>query len=163
MVCAPTATAHGPQRLSLFLHLTKQDGFPMVVSEDEEACKLPPQRRVTSQVMHHWAQHKAIAANAPNVRQRHLDALHKAQDFDAISLTKASESGHSILQSDVPDGEEIDCEPSKRRQSLRPCILPVLLPAAYAKRAPRTPWSLRPSLSARPASLATPPPPPRSQ
>ena len=42
------------------------------VSEDEEACKLPPQRRVTSQVMRHWAQHTAIADNAPSARQRQM-------------------------------------------------------------------------------------------
>jgi hypothetical protein len=45
-----------------------------------------------------------------------FDALRRAQAFDAISRTKAGEHGHSILQSDVPDGEEIDCEPSKRRK-----------------------------------------------
>ena len=104
------------------------------VSEDEEACRLPPQRRATSQVMRHWAPHMAIADNAPKARQRHLDALHKAQAWDAISRTKAGESGHSILQSDVSDGEEIECEPSKRWKTLLPCILPVLLPAAQAQR-----------------------------
>ena len=85
--------------------------------------------------MRHWAQHTAIADNAPSARQRLLDALHKAQACDAISRTKAGESGHSILQSDVPDGEEIDCEPSKRRKySLLSRILLVLLPADQAKR-----------------------------
>ena len=87
------------------------------VSEDEEACRLPPQRCDTSQVMRHWTPHTAIAHNDPSARQRHLDALHKAQAWDAISRTKAGESHHSILQSDVPDGEEMDCEPSKRHWS----------------------------------------------
>ena len=72
-----------------------------MVSEDEGACKLPQQRRVTSQMMSHWAQHTAIADNAPGARQRHFDALHRAQAFDVISRTKVCEPGHSILQSDV--------------------------------------------------------------
>jgi hypothetical protein len=48
--------------------------------------------------------------------KKYLDALHKAQACDAISRTKAGEPGHSILQADVPDGEDLDCEPSKRRK-----------------------------------------------
>jgi hypothetical protein len=86
------------------------------VLEDKEACKLPPHHCVTSQVMRHWAQHTAITDNAPSAQHRHIDALHKSQACDAISRTKAGEPGHSILQSDVPDREELDCEPSKRRK-----------------------------------------------
>ena len=64
-VRAPTAMAHGQQCLSLFLHLT----FLLhSMSWNEEACKLPPQRRVTSQVMRHWAQHKIIEGKAPSAR-----------------------------------------------------------------------------------------------
>ena len=100
-----------PLSLPPLNHLASQH-----VSEEEEACRLPLQRRVTSQVMRHWAQHTAIADNAPSARQRHLDALHKTLACDAISRTKAGEPGHSILQTDVPDGEDLDCEPSKRKK-----------------------------------------------
>ena len=58
--------------------------------------------------------------NTPSARQHHLEALHRSQALDAISRTKAGEPGHSILQSDVPDWEEIDCEPSKRRKYYSP-------------------------------------------
>ena len=104
-----------PLSLPPLNHLASQH-----VSEEEEACRLPLQRRVTSQVMRHWAQHTAIADNAPSARQRHLDALHKTLACDAISRTKAGEPGHSILQTDVPDGEDLDCEPSKRRIGIHP-------------------------------------------
>jgi hypothetical protein len=53
------------------------------------ACKLPLHRRVTSQVMRHWAQHQAIADNAPSARQHHLEAMHRSQAFDAISRSKS--------------------------------------------------------------------------
>jgi hypothetical protein len=100
-----TAKAHGPQRLSLFRHLTillhSRPSCFTVSEEDEGACKLPRHRRVISQAMRHWAQHQAIADNAPSARQHHLEALHRSQGFDAISRTKAGEPGHSILQSDV--------------------------------------------------------------
>ena len=46
------------------------------------ACKLPLHRRVTSQVMRHWAQHQAIADNAPSARQHHLEALLWSQAFN---------------------------------------------------------------------------------
>ena len=84
--------------------------------------------------MRHCAQHAAIADNAPSARQRHLDALHKVQACDAISRTKAGESGHSILQSDVPDGEKLDWSYRSGGSTLLSRILPVLLPAHQAKR-----------------------------
>ena len=101
--------------------------------------------------------HTTIADNAPSARQRHLVALHKAQACDAISRTKAGEPGHSILQSDVPDGEEIDCEPSKRRKYATP--LHPSCPASCCSgqaihRHPRGRWrSARPR--GRPGSAST--------
>ena len=64
-----------PLSLPPLNHLASQH-----VSEDEGACKLPPQRRVTSQVMSHWAQRKAIVDKAlgcrlsmPSHAQRHAN------------------------------------------------------------------------------------------
>ena len=63
--------------------------------------------------MSHWIQQKAIKDKAPGARCRHLQALHRVQAVDAISRTKADETGRAILQRDVPDREQIDCEPFK--------------------------------------------------
>ena len=62
------AGGHGPRPASpLFLppldHLASQH-----ISEDDGACKLPPQHRIASHVMSHWAQHKAIEDKAPSSR-----------------------------------------------------------------------------------------------
>jgi hypothetical protein len=93
-------TAHGPQRPSLFRHLTIL------------LC------RITSQVMRHWPQHKAIEDKMPSARCGHLQALHRVQVADAILRTKEGKPDHSILQTDVPGREELDCEPSKRRKCI---------------------------------------------
>jgi hypothetical protein len=53
----------------------------------------------------------------------------RVQAFDAISRTKACKPGHCILQTDVPDWEEIDCEPSRRKYAT-PLPRSYQLPAA---------------------------------
>ena len=42
--------------------------------------------------------------------------LAPGQPFDAITRTDEGDAGHSILQKDMPDDEEYDCEPNKRRK-----------------------------------------------
>ena len=60
--------------------------------------------------------HKDIADKPPSARSAKLERLHPAQPFDAISRTEEGDDGHSILQKDMPDDEEYDCEPNKRRK-----------------------------------------------
>ena len=60
--------------------------------------------------MRNWAQHKDIADKPPSARSAELERLHRVQPFDAISRTEEDDDGHSILQKDMPDDKEYDCE-----------------------------------------------------
>ena len=49
-----------------------------------------------------------------------MHRLHRAQPFDAITRTEEGDEGHSILQKNMPDDEEYDCEPNERRKLRHP-------------------------------------------
>ena len=77
-------------------------------------CVLPPQRRVTKQVMRNWEPHVTAKDAPPNDRCRQMLELHCKQSFPAISRVAKGEPGHSILGPDMPIEEEPDCDPSKQ-------------------------------------------------
>ena len=66
--------------------------------------------------MRNWVQHKDIADKPPSARSAELERMHRVQPIDALSRTEEGDDGHSILQKDMPDDEEYDCEPNKRRK-----------------------------------------------
>ena len=58
-----------------------------------------------------------IADNPPSSRCAELERLHRSKSVDAISRTHEGDRGHSILQQDMPDDEDYDCEPSWWRRT----------------------------------------------
>ena len=67
------------------------------LSEEEigAGCVLPPQRRVTAQIMRHWGPHASAKEEPPSARCKHLRMLHRTHTCIAISSTKDGEPGHS--------------------------------------------------------------------
>ena len=98
------------------LSLPPLDKLASQHASEDESTALPDQRRVTVQIMRNWEQHLTIQDNPPSSRCAELDRMHRSQAIDAISRTQEGDSGHSILQQDMPDDEEYDCEPNKRRK-----------------------------------------------
>ena len=77
---------------------------------------LPPQRRITAQIMRHWGPHAQALQAPPSARCQHLRTLHCTHTCIANSHTEEGEPGHSILQHDMPDEEEPDCPEDKQRK-----------------------------------------------
>ena len=77
---------------------------------------LPPQRRITAQIMRHWGPHAAALQEPPSARCQHLRTLHCTHTCIATSRKEEGEPGHSILQHDMPDEEEPDCPEDKQRK-----------------------------------------------
>ena len=66
--------------------------------------------------MRNWVQHKDVANKPPSSRCAEMERMHWSQSVNAISRTDVADEGHSILQQDMPDDEEYECEPNKRRK-----------------------------------------------
>ena len=68
---------------------------------DENLSKLPPQKRITAQIMKHWAPH-ADARSSATPRQQALEQMHKCQRILVQPPKDASASAQSILGDDMP-------------------------------------------------------------
>jgi hypothetical protein len=77
---------------------------------------MPDQRQITRQIMREWPQHKATSAlGPPNSQCAALHQRHASQTTVCISRTVVGQHGHSLLQNSMPDEEECDCAPNKRK------------------------------------------------
>ena len=66
---------------------------------------LPPQKRITTQILRHWQPHTDARSRASE-RQKALFKLHNCQRVDAIPSEDAGEAAQSILARDMPIPEE---------------------------------------------------------
>jgi hypothetical protein len=66
--------------------------------------------------MREWPQHKAVRVlGPPNLRCAALHLRHASQKIACISRTVEGQHGHSLLQRSMPDEEDRDCVPNKRK------------------------------------------------
>ena len=85
--------------------------------EDEASPQMPSQRRLTKAIMREWGpHHQARTDGAPHPRGQHVHPRHQTQVITCLSRTVEGQPGHSLLQNAMPDDEEQDCEPSKRKK-----------------------------------------------
>jgi hypothetical protein len=85
--------------------------------EDDASPQMPSQRRITKAIMQNWGPHRqAHSDGAPHPRGKDLHLRHQTQVIDCMSRSVEGQPGHSLLQNAMPDDEEVDCEPSKRKK-----------------------------------------------
>ena len=78
---------------------------------------LPPQKRITSQILKHWQPHTDARLHASE-RDKALFKLHNCQRIDAIPSEDAGEAAQSILARDMPIPEEsVNCDKKKLNYS----------------------------------------------
>ena len=74
------------------------------------------QRRITAAIMKLWAPHvEARALGPPHHRGQVMHPRQLLLTIPCISRTVVGQQGHSLLQASMPDDEEIECAPSKRK------------------------------------------------
>ena len=74
---------------------------------------MPDQRRITREIMRRWAPHSDARENgAPQPRAMAWHQRHATQTFDCVSRTLEASPR---LQASMPDEEELDCAPHKRK------------------------------------------------
>jgi hypothetical protein len=74
------------------------------------------QRRITAAIMKYWAPHlEAHALGPPYHRGKVMHPRQLSQTIPCISRTVVGQQGHSLLQASMPDDEERECAPSKRK------------------------------------------------
>jgi len=68
------------------------------------------------QIMKLWAPHvEARALGPPHHRGQGMHLRQFSQTIPCISRTVEGQPGHSLLQASMPDDEELECAPSKRK------------------------------------------------
>ena len=78
---------------------------------------LPPQKRITSQILKHWQPHTDARLHASE-RDKALFKLHNCQRIDAIPSEDAGEAAQSILARDMPiPAESVNCDKKKLNYS----------------------------------------------
>ena len=87
-----------------------------LLSEEEVGAGfcLPQQRRVTAHIMDNWKPH--LNAQPPSRRCQDLRMLHREVSVNASSRVPEDSPGHSILQHDMPDDEDPNCEDAKKKK-----------------------------------------------
>ena len=87
-----------------------------LLSEEEVGAGfcLPQQCRVTAQIMGNWEPH--LNAQPPSRRCQDLRMLHRKVSVNASSRVPEDSPGHSILQHDMPDDEDPNCEDAKKKK-----------------------------------------------
>jgi hypothetical protein len=99
---------------------TRQLERQHLLSEEEmvASCSLPLPlpRRVTAQIMRHWKPHLTAQEEPPSARCKHLRMLHSKVTVNAILRVPEGAPGHSILQYDMLDEEEPDCEEIRKHK-----------------------------------------------
>jgi len=74
------------------------------------------QRRITAAIMKNWAPHlEARVLGPPHHRGKVMHPRQLSQTIPCISKTVVGQQGHSLLQASMPDDEELECAPSKRK------------------------------------------------
>jgi hypothetical protein len=74
------------------------------------------QRRITAEIMKYWATHlEARALGPPHHRGQVMHPRQLTQTILCISRTVVGQQGHSLLQASMPDDEELECAPFKRK------------------------------------------------
>jgi hypothetical protein len=76
---------------------------------------MPDQRKITAAIMKAWAPHIAARALGTDPRGNIMHSRLLTQIIPCISRTVIGEPGHSLLQDSMPDDEELNCMPSKRK------------------------------------------------
>ena len=85
-------------------------------AQEGRGSQMLDQRLITRQIMREWQQHKVVRdIGAPNPRCAALHQRHASQKTVCISRTVVGQHGHSLLQNSMPDEEERDCAPNKRK------------------------------------------------
>ena len=89
-----------------------------LLSEEEVVAGncLPLQRRVTTQIMRNWAPHLTAQAQPASIRCQHLRMLHSKVTVNATSRVPEGAAGHSILQDNMPDDEDMDCDEARKKK-----------------------------------------------
>ena len=75
-----------------------------------------PARRVTTQIMRYWEPHLTSQAQPPSLRCQHLRLLHSKETVNATSDVSGGAPGHSVLQHDMPDDEDPNCEKARKKK-----------------------------------------------
>ena len=80
-----------------------------------KTLRTPDQRKITAAIMNAWAPHIAARALGIDPRGNIMHSRLLTQIIPCISRTVIGQPGHSLLQDSMPDDEELDCMPSKRK------------------------------------------------
>jgi hypothetical protein len=84
--------------------------------EAAQGLRMLDQRRITAAIMKYWAPHlKARALGPPHHRGQVMHPRQLTQTIPCISRTVVGQQGLSLLQASMPDDEELECAPSKRK------------------------------------------------
>ena len=85
------------------------------LDEVVQGPRMPDQRKITAAIMKAWAPHIAARALGAHPRGNIMHSRLLTQTIQCISRTVIGEPGHSLLQDSIPDDEELECVPSKRK------------------------------------------------